>query len=76
MRLRPSHQGLHPFSVEEEEEDNDGEEDPFADVNELEAFSKPEEDELHITRNSICDVIACFLFCFCRTCLLTKLKFE
>ena len=46
MRLRPSHQGLHPFSVEEEEEDNDGEEDPFADVNELEAFSKPEEDEL------------------------------
>ena len=43
MHQRPSHQGLHPFSVEEEEEDNDGEEDPFAD--ELEAFSKPEEDE-------------------------------
>ena len=40
MRQPPSHQGLHPFSVEE---DNDGEEDPFAD--ELEAFSKPEEDE-------------------------------
>ena len=35
MRQRPSHQGLHPFSVEEEEVDNDGEEDPFADVNEL-----------------------------------------
>ena len=26
-------------------EDNDREEDPFADVDELEAFSKPEEDE-------------------------------
>ena len=44
MRQRPSHQGLHPYSVKEEEEDNIGEEDPFADV-ELEAFSKPEEDE-------------------------------
>ena len=45
MLQRPSHQGLHPFSVEEEEEDNDGKEDTFADVDELEAFSKPEEDE-------------------------------
>ena len=45
MRQQPFHQGLHLFSVEEEEEDNDGEEVPFADVNELEAFSKPEEDE-------------------------------
>ena len=45
MRQWPSHQGLHPFSVEEEEEDNDGEEDPFADVDELEAFSNHEEDE-------------------------------
>ena len=44
MRQRPSNQGLHPYSVEEEE-DNIGEEDPFTDVNELEAFSKPEEDE-------------------------------
>ena len=42
---RPSHHGLQPFSVEEEEEDNDGEEDPFADINELEVFSKPEEEE-------------------------------
>ena len=45
MRQRPSHQRLHPFSVEEEEEDNDGEEDTFADVNELETFSESEEDE-------------------------------
>ena len=45
MRQRPSHQGLHRFSVEEEEVDNDGKEDPFADVNELEAFSNHEEDE-------------------------------
>ena len=37
MHQWPSHQGLHPFS-EEEEEDNDGEEDPFADVDELESF--------------------------------------
>ena len=36
---------LHPFSVEEEEEDNDGEEDPFTDFDELETFSKPGEDE-------------------------------
>ena len=32
-------------SVEVEEEDNDGNEDTFADVDELEAFSEPEEDE-------------------------------
>ena len=31
--------------MEEEEDDNDHEEDPFADLDELEAFSKPEEDE-------------------------------
>ena len=45
MRQRLFHQGLHPYSVEEEEKDNIGEEDLFADVNELETFSKPEEDE-------------------------------
>ena len=45
MRQRPTHQGLHPFSVEEEDEDNDGEEDLFADVNELYSFSKLEEEE-------------------------------
>ena len=45
MRQRPSQQWLHPFSVEEEEEDNNGKEEPFADVDELEAFSKPEEDK-------------------------------
>ena len=45
MSQRPSHQGLHPFSVEEEEVDNNGEEDPSADVYELEAFSNREEDE-------------------------------
>ena len=38
-------QFLRPFSVEEEEEDNDGEKDPFTDFDEFEAFSKPEEDE-------------------------------
>ena len=31
--------------MEEEVEDNDDEEDPFADVDELEVFSEPEEDE-------------------------------
>ena len=31
--------------MEVEEEDNDGEGDLFADVDELEAFSKPEEDK-------------------------------
>ena len=45
MRQRPSHPGLHPYSVEEEEEDNVVEEDPFPNVNKLEAFSKLEEDE-------------------------------
>ena len=58
MRQWPPHQGLHPFSVEEEEEDNDGEEDPFADVNELETRGRT------ITRNSTYDVIACFCFVF------------
>ena len=37
-----SHQRLHR---EEEEEDNDSEEDRFADIDELEAFCEPEEDE-------------------------------
>ena len=32
-------------AVEEEEEDNNSEEDPFADVDQLEAFSESEEDE-------------------------------
>ena len=45
MRQWPSHQGLHSFSVEEEEDDNDSEEDPYADVDELEAFSKPEDEQ-------------------------------
>ena len=31
--------------MEEEEEDKDGEEDPFTDFDRLEAFSKPGEDE-------------------------------
>ena len=31
--------------MEEVVEDNDGEEDPFADVEELEGFSEPEDDE-------------------------------
>ena len=37
------------FCGEVKEEDNNGEEDQFADVDELEAFSEPEEDE-YITR--------------------------
>ena len=31
--------------MEEEEDDNDCEKDPFADLDELETFSNPEEDE-------------------------------
>ena len=45
MRQWPSHPGLHPYSVEEEEEDNVVEEDPFPDVNKLEAFSKQEDEQ-------------------------------
>ena len=42
MRQRPSHQGLHHPSMEEEEEDSGSEEDPFADVANLRRMNNNE----------------------------------
>ena len=57
MRQWPSHQGLHLFSVEEEE-DNDGKEVPFADVNELEASNQRRTNNNE--KLSVC--VFCFVF--------------